>query len=507
MTAFNDIFDKVKSTSKLDAEIVRKLLSLMVKANLDALQEDQLFQLLAKKSSIAKTAIRKEYHRVRSQEGHPPTDLGVSLAQAILKDEFNDGHGLMYMQSAGFFKYGENRWETISEQEIKNRVLPFVGEQKAYFNERPVYAVVNEVIACLKSLVLIYKMDTEIQPVINTSSCELWLENDGSYQTKLHSPDSFQFSALPYKYDPDAKADLYSQTMLEIFAVCSDPDEVLRHWNEFLGYLIQPKRFIPSVFFMMGGGQNGKSTAYSIIKELVGDASHNTDFRSFQKDNFKYRSLINKLVVVDEDTHKDLVLDTGFLKKQSENSWMNARSPHKLDTLEFQNTALPLLISNHAPKCNDTTYGWRRRVYVFPFDRFFKEQEVDPERFEKIREKEMSGILNCALAGYMRIRQRGNKFDVPKDCIIAQEKFIEASNLLITYLNHNLEKATGNYSYIHLSVLRNHMDLWFYENGYSAEAPYKKLAGELRNLGYTVGDMNGRAALKGFKIIDNKDAP
>ncbi len=75
----------------------------------------------------------------------------------------------------------------------------------------------------------------------------------------------------------------------------------------------------------------------------------------------------------------------------------------------------------------------------------------------------MSGVLNRALVGFKKLRDRKNKFDVPEDCISAWDEFFRHANPLIAFLDEQCEKAPG--SKLRLMDLRAALKTWAYEQG------------------------------------------
>jgi putative DNA primase/helicase len=57
-----------------------------------------------------------------------------------------------------------------------------------------------------------------------------------------HKPSSYLRHCLGVEYDPHAKCPEYDRAVREIFSAAENPDEMVRHWNELAGYLIQSRR-------------------------------------------------------------------------------------------------------------------------------------------------------------------------------------------------------------------------------------------------------------------------
>ena len=79
------------------------------------------------------------------------------------------------------------------------------------------------------------------QPIINCANGELWIRDNGEFRLRSHKPNSFLRHCLDVKYDSEAQCPEYDRAVREIFSVAENPDEMVRHWNELAGYLIQSR--------------------------------------------------------------------------------------------------------------------------------------------------------------------------------------------------------------------------------------------------------------------------
>jgi hypothetical protein len=46
---------------------------------------------------------------------------------------------------------------------------------------------------------------------------------------------------------------------------------MVRRWNELIGYLVQPRRIIPLIVILLGGGDNGKTVLIRTVVRLLGN--------------------------------------------------------------------------------------------------------------------------------------------------------------------------------------------------------------------------------------------
>ena len=168
---------------------------------------------------------------------------------------------------------------------------------------------------------------------------------------------------------------------------------------------------------------------------LVGSEAVLTEqIASFQRDRFNTAALPGKLLLIDDDLSASVTLADGLLKKISESKMISARHAYGRRNFNFRCLALPVMAGNTYPLTNDVSHGLVRRAQVIPFDRIFTPQEADPGLFPAIWESELPGVLNRALDGLRRLRQRGG-FKSPKDCEKAKAEFMAHANPLIAFID------------------------------------------------------------------------
>jgi putative DNA primase/helicase len=271
-----------------------------------------------------------------------------------------------------------------------------------------------------------------------------------------------------------------------------------RHFIEFIGYAVQPRRDIACFWLMIGHGANGKSKLLETIQRLVGPAAvMNAAIAKFQNDRFNVAELPGKLLFVDDDMGVGTHLDDGLLKAISEAKEMSARHAYGERNFKFRCLALPVMAGNHYPTTSDNSHGLRRRAMVIPFDRQFGPHEADKELFPKIWEAEMPGVLNRALEGLGRLRKRG-VFSLPQDCERAAREFLAHANPLNAFLEEEI--AADPTGHILLQDFRDAMRKWAGAQGLKKPVPNKTLKRQLEGLGYEIKMVGGYNRVGGINL-------
>lgn len=355
----------------------------------------------------------------------------------------------------------------------------------------------------------------ELPSCINLKNGTLWIGKDGVTELKPHNPKDYLVTQLPYDYDPTATC-LDFETMLEqVFDrvredySTQERDELIRHFWELVGYMIQPNKDIAKILVWSGRGCNGKSKIAKILSKLVGeDAWLNADISAFFGSDSKHSlpAAENKLVIMDEDLKIGTTLNDGALKKVSE-STRQAADPKWKDVYTLRLTLTPLIITNNAPYINDMSDGMTRRLDVIEWGVNLSEVdlgEVGPDGEQKkltesklpakVEAEQMPGVLNKAIEGLSRLRKRG-KFDMPKCSADFAARLLQASNTVYRFwASVEKEESTGG-EYSAKSLYRSYKST-FKDLGYQNLPNYGQFSETLKNIDVTIND----DSIKGWDI-------
>lgn len=339
--------------------------------------------------------------------------------------------------------------------------------------------------------------------IVNCLNGEVWIDNVGKAELKPHSYLSWQTSCLPFEYDKTSECKVFVKALMDIFAKSSNPDAIIAHLFEIMGYVIQNTRNVAVWVFFIGEGRNGKSKLIETIVRLLGpEAKVNMSLSTFQSDRFNITALRGKKIFVDDDMKMGTKLNDGLLKTISEGKSLTARTAYGKGHLDFESRVVPLLASNHYPITDDISPGFVRRLQVLPFQRSFTKEEDNPFLFPEIWHKEMPGILHQAILGLQRFRKNGG-IKPPSDCQQAAIEFLVHSNPLFAFVEEKCKK--GGKEGIFLPQFRKHMSAWAKAEGYKITVPGHTLKRQLEGLGFDVKKENGTYKVKGLSFTSDHD--
>lgn len=503
---FTELLQVCAALCKSDSsEKIQAVLEQVAKFDPSPTEAERLLKVTAEALGIRLKSVKTEYDAVRRNLNLAPHDFGLHVAKAVLKEFYDGGSQLKRMSDGKFYAFYKTHWKPTTAEKVRSNVQQIAGNFVTAA-DKSLASLTSEAMSVLSDMLGadddILGFNEYLPSVINCENGELWVLEDGKVELRPHRPESRLLNCLPFKYDPTATSPKFDKAILEIFGNASKPEEMVRHFLEFVGYVIQPRRHIPTYWILEGQGRNGKTKLMQTVQNLIGkEATLNQSIASFQKDKFSTGFLNGKLLFLDDDVSDGTVLNDGLLKAISEEKQLNARNPYGKQMFGFRCRALPVMIANNLPSTSDVSVGMIRRAKIIPFDRQFTSAEDKPGLFNEIWETEMSGILNRAVSGYQSLLKRGG-FQEPEDCKKAQREFLSQANPLYAFLGEGCVKAEN--ASTPFPAFREALKNWSEEQGMkNFKVPYKVLKRKLEGLktefGIEIGMLNGYHTVKGIQ--------
>jgi putative DNA primase/helicase len=433
-------------------------------------------------------------------EGAGGSDPALQLIHGVLANDFAGGRHLI-LEQGRFWVFERTHWERVSDEWIKNKILSAIEkfQIKAGANTA---SLLDQGLRLLQAR-LSAKDDrlsgiSDGKAVINTLTGELWIADNGSVELRRHSPESYLTHCLRISYDPLATCPTYDSALQGIFSKADDPADMVRHWHEMTGYILQPRRNLATIVVGLGGGSNGKTTLFGTIIKLLGDHLVSAQpIGSFEGSRFAMASLFGKLMLLDDDVNASTRLPDGFLKTISEGKVVTGEEKYK-SPFNFRVHALPVLLCNSVPSLTDLSFGMQRRLMVLPFDKKFVGKGKDATLFDRIWASELPGVLNRALEGLGRLRQRSTGFQLPTDVKAANKKFLSDGNPVPSFIDECCtEDIIGG---IYLADFYVRYQSWCVESGITMKQQRNKVKQNLKNLRYKFGRGNKGPKVMGLRF-------
>jgi putative DNA primase/helicase len=320
-------------------------------------------------------------------------DLMLSYAYNILKGE-GGGQYVYCLEEDDFYIYESGVWRKISDKELLAKV------SKAIIKVTTLPLTQRKQILENYKLISFKKLEEfNRTPLLNLQN--YMIDPIGNNVLK-HEDKYYSTTQLPYKYDDQAKCELWLKTLNEIFD--NDQKRILL-LQEFFGYCLTPDIKHKKALLLLGESDTGKSTILFTLRDLVGSKNCSSVPLKYLSNPQYTPMMVNKLVNIDADVAKDAQNYEAEFKIITTGEPI-ACNQKFIETFEFTPKCKIVLAANIFPKISDHSSAFYKRLVLIPCDRIFEESEKNRLLNIQIQE-ELPGILNWSIQGLMRLNKRG----------------------------------------------------------------------------------------------------
>lgn len=255
-----------------------------------------------------------------------------------------------------------------------------------------------------------------------------WLLNcmNGVYDLRSmellpHRPDNLITKLVPYNYDPRATCPNWLAFLRQIF---DNNTHLIDYIQRAVGYALTGVIREQCLFFLHGGGANGKSTFLSVVQDIIGDYGRDTPTESLMiKQNEGISNDIARLkgarMVTAVETEADKRMAESLVKRLTGGDTITARFMRQ-EFFQFRGTFKIFLAANHKPAIWGTDDAIWRRIKLIPFLVEIPEEDQDPELADKLKQ-EGQGILTWLVEGCRQWQDNG--LGEPSEVIKATEYY------------------------------------------------------------------------------------
>lgn len=236
-------------------------------------------------------------------------------------------------------------------------------------------------------------------------------------------PADFLTYQLPFNYDETAKAELFMKYLNEVQPDLERQDVLA----EFLGSVFLPSLKHEKALLLYGGGANGKSVFFDVVKALFGEsnvASYSLKSLTGERGANARAMLENKLLNYASEIGNGIgEIDT--FKALVSGEPVEARRLYQ-DVYQLAWRGRFIFNCNELPHDTEQTNAFFRRCLIVPFDVTLPEADWDRELASKIIQAELAGVFNWVLAGLGRLKAQ-QAFTHSEAAEQAREKWKKAS--------------------------------------------------------------------------------
>lgn len=251
--------------------------------------------------------------------------------------------------------------------------------------------------------------------------------------------ESFLTKSAGVHFDPQADCPRFKQFIQEIF--CGDTD-LIEVVQRIFGYCLTGSTEEQVMFMCIGGGANGKSTLFNVIRRVMGDyakltpsSTFNAASRSEQTNDLA--SLAGARFVTISESDEDSFLAEAKLKAATGSDPITCRFLNK-EFFSYIPQFKILMSANQTPGMRGINNGNFRRPVLIHFNATF-EGAKRVNGLEDILALEGSGILNWMLEGLARWREHKLSSGLPKVLEDARQAYKKEQDFLGQWLDECVE--------------------------------------------------------------------
>ncbi len=187
-------------------------------------------------------------------------------------------------------------------------------------------------------------------------------------------------------------------------------DEMVEFLRRAVGYSLTGAVGEQCLFFLHGGGANGKSTFLSVLQRLMGDYAFSAEAdllltTTNERHSTGVADLFGRRLVIVQETDEGRRLDEALVKRLTGGDIITARRMRQ-DNFQFAPTHKLWMAANHRPTVRGTDHAIWRRIRLIPFAASVAPDDQDGELLDKLL-GELPGILQWALRGCEQWRAGG----------------------------------------------------------------------------------------------------
>ena len=427
-----------------------------------------------RKSIVEEAKIEVKVPRIEEEREEKPHNtiekdgkVYVELKQPLSEELMNKYIFIAVRETQDIYVYTKEGYYQNARVFVEEKAKELVGEEE--ITDYQVSKIITNIRASN------YKSEEELNPplLLNLKNGVLNLSNREFYP---HSPIYYFTYQVDVEYNPKAECDKFDKFLSEVIDE-RDVDSIY----EFIGQCLLPDNKYQIIFFLTGGGRNGKGVLVKVMEEFFGKTSCvSASPTALRLDNNKLLKLRNKKLWIAPEVVIDK-RDGELVKRITGGDTLSGRAAYKLELEEFVFYGNVVMQSNEPLKPYEDTVAAYSRFKIINFPITFDGIDGNPEPDRNLREKlitpnELSGILNKALNGVERLRK--NKDYSSKQTHEDIKRIIEMSKDPLEYfINERYilvpnEEVERNEVFIEFDLWRKKNQLTFWSD--------KKLASELQ---------------------------
>lgn len=296
---------------------------------------------------------------------------------------------------------------------------------------------------------------------------------NGAIIDNKYVADYSQFS--PFYLDIEYNENAYCEDLDKFlnFVSC-DKEDIRIIIEEMVGHCLMLDKFPHKFFYLVGGGNNGKTTLVNCLFAFLKNMAVSVPLNMLHKENYIIR-LCNKLGNLSDDVDMTYITSSQNLKSLTGEGYIVGRKLYE-EPFTFKSKATQIFSSNSLFSSKDKTFGFNRRIEIIPFEAEIKER--DPKMLERITTPEaMSYLLNLALKGIERILANNSELSKSEYVDSMIKRYIYENDSVEAFLEFGMDSIEDRkFAYVYISYQKFCEDndfLPYKKNGFSRKLTSK----------------------------------
>ncbi|WP_326512188.1 phage/plasmid primase, P4 family [Clostridium intestinale] len=267
-----------------------------------------------------------------------------------------------------------------------------------------------------------------------------------------HNPQFNCLNQLNIAYDKNAKCDLWLNFLDKSFRNFDEQDKtiIIQALQEWFGYLLIPGNQLQRMLFLIGRPRTGKGVLEHIMACLIGQENVSAFSIGELHDKVNSAMLLGKLANIGGEVDSYEKFKVSFVKMLTGEDKISGKMLYK-NPISFKNESKLIFSCNHIPLIQDRSNAMYERILAISVDNYVPVEERDPNLKLKL-EGELSGILNWAIEGRLRLFKRGYFIESPS-MIELKERMREENNSVVYWFKTQKDLLNTNKDFYTLKEL------------------------------------------------------
>jgi putative DNA primase/helicase len=426
-----------------------------------------------------KTSANGNGSRPKKAAGKPSPPTHDELRDRWIEGNPHHAHGL-----GEWRRYEAGIWPVVSETSVKAEISNVIESAKPE-GIKPTASILASVteLTRIKVFVPDERWDADEDVLV----CENGALRISTRELVEHRPGHYATSAVPYEYDPDARPVVWDYFLRNTVPVAANL------LQEFAGYALTTEMTHELAVWLFGPPGSGKSTFIAGLAAMLGHRSGILGLADLERSRFTLAALPGKTLVVASEQPSSYLASTNTLNAIISGEPIQVERKYR-DPFTVIPRAKVCWAMNELPRVADANSGLFRRVKVVTFPAL-AENERDP-KIKRAIETEGAGILNWALDGLRRLKERGH-FEVPAGVEDATKQFRENNDVPALFVEDRCIRGAD--LKVQASQLYDEYKDWCIDNGHRPQSS-TRVADDWARLGFEKTASNGRRFYRGVAL-------